>query len=425
MTSPRTGVALVLLAALTLAGGAASADGRIPGLQFLHGILAGDITDTRAAVWTRTGGSVQARLEYAPSPGLIGATTVPLPIGAQADFTAKVELGGLQPDTRYYYRAVAEAGNRRTLTRLATFRTAPSPAAAEGVAFAWGADLSGRFKPFRIFDAIRAQQPQFFLFLGDTVYADIDSPGRTLDDYRGVYRRNREDDSFQTFMRAVPVYAVWDDHEVANNFDRTHPRIPIGRQAFFEYWPVRVDPSDPARLYRSVRWGKLVEVFILDTRQYRAPASDRDTPAKSMLGPAQKGWLLDGLRSSDAVFKVIASSVPLKYHGVDSWEGYRSERQELFDFIAQNGIRRVVVLCGDVHYAAVLRHDVGIVEAIAGPLAMFINRRRPAAGEPETEFTYSGSFSFGLVRVAADPPALTIELYNIDGRLLHRTIVSP
>lgn len=416
---------MLLLATLTLASGAASGDGRAPGLQFPHGILAGDVTDTRAVVWTRTGGPVRARLVYAASPGLIGATTVPLRIDARADFTATIDLAGLAPDTRYYYRAVAEAENRRTLTRLANFTTAPPPAADAEVTFAWGADLSERFKPFRIFNAIRAREPDFFLFLGDTVYADIDSPGRTLDDYRGVYRRNREDDLFQRFLRTVPTYAVWDDHEVVNNFDRTHPRIPIGRQAFFEYWPIREDPSDPGRLYRSFRWGRLIEVFILDTRQYRAPASERDTPAKSMLGAAQKAWLKQGLQSSDAVYKVIASSVPLKYHGVDSWQGYRSERQELFDFVTQTGIRRVVVLSGDVHYAAVLRHDAGIVEAIAGPLAMFINRRRPAAGEPETEFTYSASFSFGLVRVAADPPSLTIELYDVEGRLLHRTQVQP
>lgn len=243
--------------------------------------------------------------------------------------------------------------------------------------FAWGADTSERFKPFRIFDCIRTREPEFFLFLGDTAYTDIDGSARTVDEYRASYKRN---------TRTTSIYAVWDDHEVASNFDRTHPRLPAGRQAFLEYWPIRQVPTEPARLYRSFRWGRLVEIFILDTRQYRSAASERESAGKTMLGVAQKEWLKRELQHSDAVFKVIATSVPLKYHGPDSWEGYTTERQELVNFITQNSIRRVVFLTGDAHYAAVLRYREGFIEAIAGPLAMFINNRRPAAGEPETEF---------------------------------------
>lgn len=390
------------------------------------GVASGDVTDTRAVIWTRTTGPAAVRVEYGTSPSL--GTFDTFSAGQTApgsDFTIKADLANLRPNTRYYYRVIAAQGDQRASSMIGSFRTAPPAGETVDLTFAWGADTGEQFKPFRIFDVIRAKEPDFFLFLGDTVYADIDCNAKTLDEYRTCHRRNREDEALQRFARATSMYAVWDDHEVANNFDRTHERIPLGRQAFLEYWPVRPDPSDPTRLYRSFRWGRLVEVFVLDDRQYRSPEFERDTAQKTMLGSAQKEWLKRGLAASDAVFKVIATSVPLKYHGPDSWEGYTTERQELFDFITRNNIRRVVFLSGDVHYAAVLRYKEGFVEAISGPMAHIISRRRSVVGEPETEFAYNSSFTFGLVRVTGSPPQLVIEIYDVEGKLLHRAVVQP
>lgn len=413
----------VLITVVAVSAWPPGVTGQAP-LLFPHGIMVGDVTDGQALVWTRTNVVATVRVEYGMGAAL-GEVTPPVRVVAGADFVAKFDLKGLQPATRYYYRATAEAGERRAGTLVGTFRTAPAPGDTMDLTFAWGADTSERFKPFRIFDGIRTREPEFFLFLGDTAYTDIDGSARTVDEYRAGHKRNREDDAFKRFARTTSIYAVWDDHEVANNFDRTHPRLPAGRQAFLEYWPIRQVSSEPARLYRSFRWGRLVEIFILDTRQYRSAASERESASKTMLGVAQKEWLKRELQRSDAVFKVIATSVPLKYHGPDSWEGYTTERQELVNFITQNAIRRVVFLTGDVHYAAVLRHREGFIEAIVGPLAMFINSRRPAAGEPETEFSFNGSFTYGLVKVTGNPPQLLIEIYDVENSLLHRTTVQP
>lgn len=398
--------------------------GQIPRL-FPDGIMVGDVTESQAVVWTRTNRPSTVRIEYGRTAAALSQSTPPVQTAPASDYVAKIDLSGLRPATRYHYRASAEREGQRAVTLEGTFMTAPSSTEAANVAFAWGADLSERFKPFRIFTAMRSRRPDYFLLLGDTVYADIDGNARTLEEYRAAYRRNRDDEALPRFVRSAAIYATWDDHEVSNNFDSTHTRIPIGRQAFLENWPIRSDPADPRRLYRSFRFGRLAEVFILDTRQYRSPAFERDTSRKTMLGEAQKEWLKRGLQRSDAAFKIICSSVPLKYHGADSWEGYTTERNELTRFITQNDIRRVVFLTGDVHYAAVLRYREGFVEAIAGPLAMFINNRRPAAGEPETEFSFNASFTFGLVKVTGNPPQLTIEIYDVENRLLHRTTVQP
>lgn len=391
-------------------------------LTFPDGALAGDVTDSRAVVWGRVSGGAAVRVEYGPFASL-GQRTEPVRAEPASDFAVKVDLSGLHPGSRYYYRMSAEAGERRTNTLAGSFKTAPASSEASEVSFVWGGDTSERFQPFRIYDAMRARQPDFFLFLGDTIYADIDGNAQTLEDYRAAYRRNRDDEPFRRFARTTSIYAIWDDHEVFNNFDRMEPRLPVGRRAFLEYWPLRQEPSDPTRLYRSFRWGRLLELFILDTRQYRSPSSDHDNAQKMMLGAAQKEWLKRGLATSTATFKVIATSVTLKYHGADSWEGYKTERGELFDFIVRSNTRGVVFLAADVHYAAVLRHRQGFVESYVGPLGTLINRERAAAGQPETDFSFNSSFTFGLVRVGAS--ALVIEIYDVDGRLLHRTTVQP
>lgn len=414
----RRSVLLVLLAVGVLA---APARPQVP-LALEDGALSGDVTATSAIIWTRTTAPASVQVEYGTTAAL-GTVSSAVRAEAATDFTVHLELAGLAPRTRYYYRAVAESGDRRAAGLVGFFTTAPAPGEVAEVAFAWSADMSERFKPYRIFEAIRAAQPDFFLFLGDMVYADLDANARTLAEYRAIHRRNRDDEAFRRFARATSIYAVWDDHEVANNFDSTHERIPLGRQALLENWPIRPDPADPARLYRSVQWGRLVELFILDTRQYRSRPFDRDSAQKTMLGAAQKEWLKRALLASPATFKIIGTTVPLKYHGVDSWEGYTTERQELLDFISANNIRGVVFLAGDVHYAALLRYREGVVEAIAGPLAQLISQRRPAAGEPEAEFTFNASFSFGAAR--ATPTGLIVELNDVDGRLLHRTTVLP
>lgn len=408
----------LLLLALLLATAPVPAQTTI---TFPQGIASGDVTDTRAVIWARTSVPASLRVEYGTSAALGSVWPTAVATTADTDLTGRIELRNLQPQTAYSYRVVATGGDQRGTSLLGAFTTAPSAATSAEVTFAWSADMSERFRPFTIFDAIRSKNPAFFLFLGDTVYTDVDCDARTLPAYRACSQHNREDDAFQRFARSTSLYVVWDDHEVANNFDASHERLTVGRQVFLEYWPIR--PDEPGRLYRSFKWGQLLEVFILDTRQYRSPPFQRDTADKTMLGAAQKQWLLRGLAASTARFKVVASSVPLKYHGADSWDGYTTERQEIFDFIVKNSVRRVVFLTADVHYAAVLRYKEGIVEGIAGPLAALISSRRRVAGEPETEFSYNGSFTFGLVRVTAG--GLVLEFYDVNNRLLHRTTVEP
>src|SRR5439155_917496 len=245
---------------------------------------------------------------------------------------------------------------------------------------------------------LRAGAADFFTFNGDTIYADHVCRATTphvagnefvavsLDEYRAKHRYNREDPAVQELLRVTSVYAAWDDHEVTNNFSGpTEPLMPVGRRAFRDYWAIDGPAEEPDRLYRSVRWGRSLEVFILDTRQYRSRNEALDGPDKTMLGAAQRSWLLERVSASDATWKLIVSSVPLGvFTRSDSWTsanvlgyprpgaGFAWERDLILRTLRERGVRNVVFLSGDVHHAQFLRHEVDgyvVHELMAGPLA--------------------------------------------------------
>jgi len=383
---------------------------------FPQGVAAGDVAARAAIVWTRTDGPAPLSVEYAATPGFTGArTTTPFYTNPEHDYTANVELTGLDPGQRYYYRFVS--GNARSIS--GTFATPPAADREDPVTLIWGADTAEDYKPFRVFRGMRARNADLFLYLGDTVYTDF---GRiraiTLDQYRQKYQINREDQFLREYLTTTSTWVIWDDHEVENNFDSEHTRVETGLRAFREYWPIRPPPEAPGRLYRSFRWGRTVEFFILDARQYRTPAFRIDGPEKTMLGRAQKQWLLDGLTRSVALVRAVVSTVPLRHHSGDSWEGYTFERNEILRFIADRRIANVIFLVGDVHYAALLRHPEGPYEAISGPLAAILSRSSRVAGKPEALWSATGKFNYGWMRIARD--GILVEWRDDQDNLMHQ-----
>ncbi len=280
-----------------------------------------------------------------------------------------------------------------------------------------------------ILDAIARRQPDVFVFVGDTIYADhrcwgdtipgADFVARTPEEFRAKHRYNRADPAMQRLLRATSVVAIWDDHDVSGNFaGPAEPLMPIGLAAFLAYWPLVPPADDPTRLYRALRWGRHLELFIVDTRQYRTPNRARDGADKTMLGAAQRRWLVDAVARSNATWKVIVSSVPLSIprgwpfgdswarRSVFGWEtGFASERDALFRALAARGVNRVVALVADVHYGAFMTHrplpGFEVQELIAGPLAA--STKRPGSPSAEMNSTVhvarGGSATFGALEV--------------------------
>ena len=197
---------------------------------------------------------------------------------AKNDFTVRARVKALQPSTQYYYRFVAQG-----LSESGAFRTAPEPDDPADLSFVVSGDsnlgyTAPRGLDFHVLSAAAAEDPDFFVYFGDTIYADSGIlPGGdafTLDEYREVHRRTRADPHLQTLLASTATYTGWDDHEVRNDYDgeTVDPQqFENGARAFFEYLPLRHNPGDDDfRIDRSVRWGQHVELFFLDGRQFRS-----------------------------------------------------------------------------------------------------------------------------------------------------------
>lgn len=412
-----TGAGLALISPLgTFAAESVSEGFHRTGLSL--GCAAGDVTSNATLLWARAERESDVVFHYSKDRSLQGfATTTPVHVTTETDFTAKVAIDGLEPKTTYYYRGAVAGKEPGPICR---FMTAPAEEEPMDVRFAFSGDTRESYQPFTIMDSIRLMRPDFFLHLGDTIYADRDEAASRLPQYWAKHFNNRKDLASQRLFCATSLYVTWDDHEVADNFHAAHPLIPVGRKAFFDYWPIRQDPTEPDRLYRSFRWGKAVELFILDCRQYR------DSAAGTMLGIRQKEWLLKALSSSSASFKFVATSVPFSSPDSDKWGGFPRERDEILKFIAERKIQGVVFLAADVHYAAAAKvpGGLGLKEFIAGPLAAPM--KRPTGGTSKRfEFFWRRSFNYGIVKARAsdNPPYAEVEILDQDNRRLYKTRV--
>jgi alkaline phosphatase D len=357
-----------------------------------HGVVVGDVTAHSAVVWARADreGTLKIQLSGGRHHGVERLET-----RAADDYTGQAVLTGLRPDTTYRYRVGSERGS---------FQTAPAAHDRGHVRLAFGGDVAGQnvcrdtSEGFPIMETIRALRPDVFVGLGDMIYADnacnpvglygnaqVPGPGAAADlgTFWAHWRYNRADAASQRLLRSTSYVGVWDDHEVVNDFGplndtRSMPPytpgvhlLPIGLEAFLDYTPIAIAPNTPKRLYRSLRWGKHLELFVLDTRQYRDAniASDSPDRPKTMLGREQLTWLKESLAASDATWKVIVSSVPMSIPtgfpaagGRDGWAdfdqttGFEQELLDILRFMEQRGIVNSVWITTDVHFAEVFRY---------------------------------------------------------------------
>lgn len=377
----------------------------------------GDVTPHEAIVWLKTTDAQTVKIQYSTdAQWSTFQETVIVSTTPETDFTAHIPLTALTPKTRYWYRSLVPG---KSLGRPCQFLTAPLEDDLATVTFVIGGDTRHSFQPFSIMETMRKVNPDFFVFLGDTIYADKEAPARELSDYWDKYGENRDGFAERLFAE-TSLYAMWDDHEVDSDFTSSHPLMSIGRQAFFDYWPIRRQAQEPTRLYRTFRWGKAVELFLLDTRQYRNPADN------TMLGESQKQWLLTRLAASSARFKFIISSVPFSDPRDDKWGEYPEERDEILRFLAKHGITGVLFLAGDVHHAAVSRMPAltDRKEFIFGPLAAPMNYKI-SSREPRFEYFNDASRNFGKITVHPDElkPSVQVEWFDANNALLHRVIL--
>jgi alkaline phosphatase D len=380
--------------------------------------LVGEVSADSALIWARTAQPGPLRVELRDESGrhtlgVVGESLV------ERDRTARLDVRGLEPRTRYRYRFGGSDA-----PWAGAFVTAPRADDPAPVRFAFGGDVGGQdacrdaATGYAIFDVVAEREPDFFVGLGDMIYADspCSETGRygnaqvvrgvdfasDLDGYRAHWRYNRGDPPFRRLMARTSYVAVWDDHETINDagplddapaqapYRAGAHLLPVALRAFLEHNPLRESDETPGRLYRALRWGRHLELLVLDTRQYRDSdrAPDAGDAPKTMLGREQRAWLERRLVASDATWKVVVSSVPIslptgsaRKAARDGWAnhgtptGYERELGAIFATLAAAGVRNLVFITTDVHFGAVFRYrpfeerpEFQVVELATGPL---------------------------------------------------------
>lgn len=419
----------------------AAAPAKAAALRLTHGTVAGDVTATTAQIWVRGSGPGRAQLVYGTDADRVGKGgdrhTGSLALDPDRDFTTQFTLKGLEPGTRYHYSVRLHDRGQPVQGPLASFATAPADDDARDVLFTWGGDVGQGLKnppPFPAFSAMLAHNPDFFIFNGDTIYADsttkVGGAAKTLPQYWAKYKENRDDVFFQALASRVPLIVNWDDHEVANDFrGPEEPLMPIGRQAFHEYWPLSVGPE---QIYRSIRWGREVEVFVLDGRQYADPLGAPDGPDKSLLGREQRDWLLDGVTRSTATWKVLVTSSPLSIlrsvqGPQDDYVSYEHELGLILDTFRNARVSNFVWLTADVHWGQAIEYPTrGFWEFVGSPIGANPRKApRPLSPTfaPQERFLQLDKRLYGSVFAAAAAGSLTVKLHDEGGQEIYKVTI--
>ncbi|AIE59998.1 alkaline phosphatase D family protein [Bacillus methanolicus] len=416
-----------------------------------HGAASGEVTDTSAVLWARTSQPAMVRFEVSDDASFKKAIIKTEKAASKHDLTVQVKVTRLKPDTIYYYRVQALPGSNQV---SGTFKTAPAKNELKPLTIVWGGDTGGQgnIPPFKAFSEMADLKPDFFLFSGDTIYADNatpavpNPPSKNIEDFWAKYKENRTDPNLRKLLQSTSTYAIWDDHEVKNDFSGPfEPLTSTGFRAFTDYWPISDERSSSGKLYHKFSWGNTVDLFILNNRSYRDPDTKPDGMDKTMLGQEQLEWLKKELLNSDAQVKLIASSVPIsiptgKPNARDSWAngdninpndntGYEHEFAKISKFIKENNIKNVNFVTADIHYADIIQYDpdhngtVDYREFASGPIGAGTGQPTtldPTFG-PERLYAEGGFFNFGVIKVDPGLKQLTVEIRDENGKVhFHR-----
>ena len=317
---------------------------------FRHGVASGDPLTDRVILWTRVTppapGVVNVGWELASDPNfgaILARGTVST--SADQDFTVKIDATGLQPGSVYHYRfffagEISPRGRTKTLpagnvsqVKFAVFSCANFPA--------------GYFNVYA--DAVKRDDIDVALHLGDYIYEygllgyasqlafaieRTSKPSReilSLQDYRERHAQYKSDGDLRALHAKMPMIAVWDDHDLADNAWKggaaNHDsgegdfaaRRAAAVQAYHEWLPTRrPDPADPLKIYRSFDFGNLVSLHMLDTR---IVGRDRQLTLeeyldgagrgadRQLLGVEQSAWLTQQMTASRATWTVLGQQV--------------------------------------------------------------------------------------------------------------------
>jgi alkaline phosphatase D len=394
----------------------------------------------------------QARLLYGTNGSLEGCQRTDwLPAEPTNDFACKFALTELRPDTPYFYAVEMRTSAATRIRRgaIGRFHTAPSANRWRPIRFAVTTcsdyacrDLMDGYKTFR---SIKKLAPDFMVHTGDCVYYDIDPPFATsVELARFHWHRLYSEPVMVDCFRTVPCYWEKDDHDVfEDDCWPTRPTQRVNPMTYADLAPVfRQEVPVGGQPYRKFRWGKGLEIWLTEARDFRSPNSDPDGPNKTLWGKKQKEWLKRTLLASDADFRVLISpdcivgpgGEPERAHfelpegGADSHGdgGFAYEGREFRHWVRDHGLTNLIVINGDRHWQYhSVDPETGLQEFACGAVADLHSVKTAPLGVGYYRFRrLGGGFISASLGGSAERPRLTIRHHNPVGEVVNEVILA-
>ena len=399
------------------------------GIELLHGPMLGQLTDSSASFWVRTVQASSIKVvvfdkednEYSSNEENTDSLK---------DYTATVSVNGLSANQHYRYQLII---NDKCQAEIYSFKSFPktSKPGKFSIGFGGGAGYTPVYE--RVWNTIASHKPLAFLLLGDNVY--IDHPLlKPVQQY--CYYRRQSRPEFRSFAASSSIYAIWDDHDFTTDDSFGGPAIddpPWKREVWNTFKNNWINPYYGGGEEVPGCWFNMsiadVDFMHLDGRYYRMNPEVKHPIAPSMLGETQKKWLFEQLKKSKATFKIICSPVPVadgaKPGSLDTWEGFKEEREEIFSFIKKNKIEGVIFLSADRHRSDAWK----IKRENAYDFYEFQSSRLSNIHThniiPEALFGYNDKCSFGIIDfdTLRDDPTISFSIFSIDNELIHKITV--
>lgn len=353
-------------------------------------------------------------------------------VDSTGDYTAQFHLKDLKPATVYTIQAQTRSPERDNVssTLETTFSTAPAPDAVKDILFTVSTcqgypdrDLKDGFK---IYPAMQKMHPDFYVNAGDILYYDHYAKSLALAQWK--WQQMFGLPTLYNFHNRVPSYFIKDDHDTWMNDSYPGKKTRFMGDFTFEQGLQLFRDEVPMgeKTYRSFRWGKDLQIWLMEGRDFRSPNDMPDGPDKTIWGKEQMNWFKETLEASDATFKVVINPTPIV--GPDRPQkkdnhanaGFRYEGNVIKDFLAQH--RNAFVISGDRHWQYASKDSrTGLREFSCGPASdEHAGGWNPADVLPEHLYlNVTGGFLAVSVKRINDVPQITFTHMSVEGKPLY------
>lgn len=359
-------------------------------------------------------------------------------VSSYQDYTMMETVNGLQPNTEYQVLLQGRKNKNDSITEISgSFWTAPSSESITPVSFTsstcqyfW--DYDDPIRGFKAYDAMSNLDPAFHCQTGDYVYYDKPGPmSYNVELARHKWHAINSWPSLVDFYAKTASYLQKDDHDILKD-DASPNSKPFGELTFedalkiwYEQVPLKGKP------FRSIRWGKDLEVWLVEAREFRSDNKDLDGKDKSIFGKKQKAWLKASIAASNATFKILMSPTPVV--GPDRLKGkndnhsnnaYKTEGNWLREFLSIQ--KNMFVVNGDRHWQYVSKDlKTGLLEFSQGPTSdVHAQGWDPNDLRPEHKFLrVKGGFLHVSVYRDNHVPIINFSHYDVDGTIVHEEII--